>query len=335
MDDDDDSKIFPQRLMEILGDETNQEAICWLPHGRAFIVRNRTLFSELVMPKYFSRKAKYSSFARKLNRWNFVRVSSGPELGAYYHEFFLRDKPHLAAQMFCKNARTKLAMANETSATPAAAVATGPATTSCPSVEATTAAFAKASVSQPAARIAESSTSWAGVTPERTQSLQPVIQQPQLPRQQPQQQIHQQQLQQPPPVPQQSQQHGIPQLPSDVPLALLQQILSKSEAAPMNVEESNGPTPSVLLQQAQYASMLVERQIQILQREQAKRMVLQSMQQDRSQVLSSMSAASGTMPQAQPTQQMTPQRLLQMQQLMQMQRQRKANRPINHRASAA
>lgn len=42
---------------------------------------------------------------------NFVRISSGPELGAYYHEFFLRDKPHLAAQMFCKNARTKLAMA--------------------------------------------------------------------------------------------------------------------------------------------------------------------------------------------------------------------------------
>ena len=41
---------------------------------------------------------------------NFVRVSSGPELGAYYHEFFLRDKPHLAAQMFCKNARTMLAM---------------------------------------------------------------------------------------------------------------------------------------------------------------------------------------------------------------------------------
>jgi hypothetical protein len=31
-------------------------------------------------------------------------------MGAYYHEFFLRDKPHLAAQMFCKNARTLAAM---------------------------------------------------------------------------------------------------------------------------------------------------------------------------------------------------------------------------------
>lgn len=108
----DDSKIFPQRLMEILADERNQEAICWLPHGRAFMIRKRDLFAETVMPRYFSRKAKYSSFTRKLNRWNFVRVSSGPELGAYYHEFFLRDKPHLAAQMFCKNARTMLAMAS-------------------------------------------------------------------------------------------------------------------------------------------------------------------------------------------------------------------------------
>mmetsp|Transcript_35067 Transcript_35067/g.73034 ORF Transcript_35067/g.73034 Transcript_35067/m.73034 type:complete len:312 (-) Transcript_35067:1016-1951(-) len=108
-----DSKIFPQRLMEILTDEQFADAICWLPHGKAFIIRNRQLFADQVMPKFFSRKAKYSSFTRKLNRWNFVRVSSGPELGAYYHEYFLRDKPHLAAQMFCKNARSKLAMADE------------------------------------------------------------------------------------------------------------------------------------------------------------------------------------------------------------------------------
>ena len=69
MEEDDDSKIFPQKLMEILNDPENQEAICWLPHGNAFTVRNRELFSEKVMPRYFSRKAKYSSFTRKLNRW--------------------------------------------------------------------------------------------------------------------------------------------------------------------------------------------------------------------------------------------------------------------------
>ncbi|CAJ1906754.1 unnamed protein product [Cylindrotheca closterium] len=110
--DDDCQYIFPQRLMSVLADEANHESICWLPHGRAFIIRNRSLFAEKVMPRFFPRKSKYSSFTRKLNRWNFTRVSSGPELGAYYHEFFLRDQPHLAAQMFCKNARTKIAMAS-------------------------------------------------------------------------------------------------------------------------------------------------------------------------------------------------------------------------------
>ena len=68
-DEEEDSKIFPQRLMEILGDVRNQEAIGWLPHGRAFVIKKRDLFAETVMPRYFSRKAKYSSFTRKLNRW--------------------------------------------------------------------------------------------------------------------------------------------------------------------------------------------------------------------------------------------------------------------------
>eukprot|EP00529_Nitzschia_sp_RCC80_P020538 CAMPEP_0113451466 /NCGR_PEP_ID=MMETSP0014_2-20120614/6352_1 /TAXON_ID=2857 /ORGANISM="Nitzschia sp." /LENGTH=409 /DNA_ID=CAMNT_0000342821 /DNA_START=435 /DNA_END=1664 /DNA_ORIENTATION=- /assembly_acc=CAM_ASM_000159 len=125
--DDDCQYIFPQRLMSILRDERNHDAICWLPHGRGFIIRNRKLFAEKVMPRFFPRKSKYSSFTRKLNRWNFNRVSSGPELGAYYHEFFLREKPHLAAQMFCKSARTKLAMATDIpKPVPAAMVAPQP-----------------------------------------------------------------------------------------------------------------------------------------------------------------------------------------------------------------
>ena len=70
-DEDDDfrAKIFPQRLMELLADERNNDCIAWLPHGRAFVIRNRKLFAEKVMPKFFPRKSKYSSFTRKLNRW--------------------------------------------------------------------------------------------------------------------------------------------------------------------------------------------------------------------------------------------------------------------------
>lgn len=68
-DEDDDSKIFPMRLHEILSEEAHTNAICWLPHGKAFVIRDRKIFAENVMPKFFSRKAKYSSFTRKLNRW--------------------------------------------------------------------------------------------------------------------------------------------------------------------------------------------------------------------------------------------------------------------------
>jgi hypothetical protein len=136
----DDSMLFPQKLMDILEDPQNQDIISWLPHGKSFVIRDRTLFADMIMPRYFPRKAKYSSFTRKLNRWyvytilvrrlvfeektancenlilrnlccrNFMRVANGPEPGAYFHKFFLRDQPQLAAQMFCKNARTMLAM---------------------------------------------------------------------------------------------------------------------------------------------------------------------------------------------------------------------------------
>ena len=65
----DDSMLFPQKLMDILADPLNQGTISWLPDGKSFVIRDRTLFAEIVMPRYFPRKAKFSSFTRKLNRW--------------------------------------------------------------------------------------------------------------------------------------------------------------------------------------------------------------------------------------------------------------------------
>jgi hypothetical protein len=111
---DENAKIFPQRLMEILTEPTNADAITWLPHGKAFIIINRQKFANMVLPKYF-RKTKYTSFTRKLNRWNFTRVTRGPELGAYYHEFFQRNSESLCTQMYCKNERAKFAVSKDPS----------------------------------------------------------------------------------------------------------------------------------------------------------------------------------------------------------------------------
>jgi HSF-type DNA-binding len=110
---DEDSKIFPQRLMEILHDSSNHDSIAWLPHGKSFIIVDRQKFCNSTLPKYF-RKTKFTSFTRKLNRWNFSRVTRGPEIGAYYNEFFRKDNEALCTQMYCKNDRAKFAVAANT-----------------------------------------------------------------------------------------------------------------------------------------------------------------------------------------------------------------------------
>jgi len=106
--DDEFTTIFPQRLIKLLDDPSNHDAIIWLPNGKSFLIIDRQKFSTKVLPKYF-RKTKYTSFTRKLNRWNFSRVTSGPDLGAYYHEFFQRGNEALCIQMYCKNNRFKYA----------------------------------------------------------------------------------------------------------------------------------------------------------------------------------------------------------------------------------
>lgn len=109
---DDNAKIFPQKLMEILNEVSNQNSIAWLPHGKAFLIINRQKFANEVLPKYF-RKTKYTSFTRKLNRWNFTRVIRGPEMGSYHHEFFQRGNEALCTQMYCKNDRAKYAVTKQ------------------------------------------------------------------------------------------------------------------------------------------------------------------------------------------------------------------------------
>lgn len=98
--------------MEILDDEKNHETIAWLPHGRAFVVLRRKALEQKILPKYFHKQSKYSSFTRKLNRWGFIRVTRGPETGAYYHTFFQRDGHRLLLQMSCQSGPSKASAAS-------------------------------------------------------------------------------------------------------------------------------------------------------------------------------------------------------------------------------
>ena len=67
-------------------------------HGRGFVIHDRNRFTNLVLMRFFD-GAKFTSFTRRLKRWRFVRIPRGPELGAYYNPYFVRDAPMLINKM--------------------------------------------------------------------------------------------------------------------------------------------------------------------------------------------------------------------------------------------
>lgn len=89
---------FPGKLMEVLSRTDLTEIVEWMPHGRAFLVKQPKTFASQVLPRYF-KQSKYLSFTRQLNLWGFKRITRGQDMGAYYHEIFLRGRPHLAMRM--------------------------------------------------------------------------------------------------------------------------------------------------------------------------------------------------------------------------------------------
>jgi hypothetical protein len=91
---------FPEKLMNMLDVESssNPDVVSWSNHGRAFVVHRPRAFASEVMPGYF-RQSKLTSFQRQLNLYGFRRITQGRDSGAYYHELFLRGRPHLCAMM--------------------------------------------------------------------------------------------------------------------------------------------------------------------------------------------------------------------------------------------
>jgi hypothetical protein len=72
--------------------------VSWLPHGRAFRVKNKELFVAKMMSTYF-KQTKFKSFQRQLNLWGFTRITDGADAGAYYHKYFIRSEPALCKLM--------------------------------------------------------------------------------------------------------------------------------------------------------------------------------------------------------------------------------------------
>ena len=95
------SESFPQQLMKMLNDPANAHIVAWTSGGDAFIVHSKDEFVAEVMPVYFGKRSKFTSFTRKLNRWGFARNNQGENKGAYSHPLFHRDDPSSHEKMSC------------------------------------------------------------------------------------------------------------------------------------------------------------------------------------------------------------------------------------------
>jgi hypothetical protein len=95
-------KVFPSLLHAMLDDADSRghaDIISWQPHGRAFRIHDPTRFAQEILPHYFHHQ-KINSFQRQLSLYGFTRLTrSGMDHGAYYHEYFLRQRIFLCAKL--------------------------------------------------------------------------------------------------------------------------------------------------------------------------------------------------------------------------------------------
>lgn len=90
---------FPIKMMQILTRPELHHIVSWMPHGRSWKVHKQQAFEALVLPQFFDH-SRFSSFVRQANGWGFRRfLSRGADQNTYFHERFLRGKPHLLRNM--------------------------------------------------------------------------------------------------------------------------------------------------------------------------------------------------------------------------------------------
>jgi hypothetical protein len=83
---------FPEKLHRMLSElekEGKTNIASFLSHGRAFSIHDIETFVAEVMPRFF-KQTKWNSFARQLSLYGFIRITTGPDAGGYYHELFLK-----------------------------------------------------------------------------------------------------------------------------------------------------------------------------------------------------------------------------------------------------
>lgn len=105
---------FPEKLMEVLEDESVSDSIKWNEKGDAFGINPEPFISKAL--KIHFQGTQFESFTRKLNRWGFKRDVDDFFTSThmvYRHPLFQNGKPELLKRM--KGTKTKLVVKGERS----------------------------------------------------------------------------------------------------------------------------------------------------------------------------------------------------------------------------
>lgn len=96
---------FPCKLIEIMSNPSNADAITWLPHGKAFAILNRKKFMDCFLPNVNCCKGLSKHLLIKLiQQWGFIQLKSSSTRGEiYFHKYFQRDRPSLCSRMHKSN----------------------------------------------------------------------------------------------------------------------------------------------------------------------------------------------------------------------------------------
>jgi len=98
----DSSTLFPDKLYKMLQkvrEQGQEHIVSFLPHGRAFKVHKMDRFIAEILPVHFHGQKRWCSFIRQCQLYGFIRVTTGQDAGAYYHELFLDGHPNLCRYM--------------------------------------------------------------------------------------------------------------------------------------------------------------------------------------------------------------------------------------------
>lgn len=101
---------FPFKLHHLLEhaqkSDRSSSIISWMPSGQSFKIHKPKEFAAVIMPQYFN-QTKYRSFQRQLYIYGFDRIrdQSNEEVGAYFHELFVRGAAELCLDMTRKKVK--------------------------------------------------------------------------------------------------------------------------------------------------------------------------------------------------------------------------------------